>query len=297
MKAVWIAVLLAAVAAPLWAAEPFDVAITVDDLPVHGKLPPGMTWLGIADAHLKTFKAHGVPEAFGFVNAVKLIDSAENAAVLDAWRSAGHPLGNHTYSHMNLEHAPSLEAWKADVVAGEPAVFNRMAGADWRVLRLAFLNAGENRRENAFAFLRDRGYRIADVSVSFSDWAYTDTYARCVAKGDNAAIAAMKSHYLERVDDAIARMKQDSKQVYGRIIPQVLLTHMGGWSAVTLPEVMKRLDAAGARYVSLAQVHTDPAYAQAGGGSIIARTAKLKGITLPPDTVYATQLDLNTLCI
>lgn len=296
MKAVWIAALQIAIAAPLWAAEPFDVAITVDDLPVHGKLPPGMSWLGIAETHLKTFKAHGVPEAFGFVNAAKLVNGGESAAVLDAWRAAGYPLGNHTYSHMNLEHAPSLAAWKADVVAGEPAVLSRMGGADWRFLRLAFLNAGENRRDSAFAFLRERGYRIADVSVSFSDWAYTDAYARCVAKGDNIAIAAMKTHYLERVDDAIARMKQDSKQVYGRIIPQVLLTHMGGWSAVTLPDVMARLDAAGARYVSLAQVQTDPAYAQPGGGSVITRTAKLKGISLPPDAEPAMQLDLNTLC-
>ena len=55
------------------------------------------------------------------------------------------------------------------------------------------------------------------------------------------------------MDAGIARMKALSERVYGRVIPQVLLTHMGAWSAATLPGVMARLDAAGARYVPLAQ--------------------------------------------
>lgn len=263
------------------AGDTFEIAITVDDLPSHGLLPPGMTRLGIAESHLETFKMHKVPEAFGFVNAAKLVKEPGSEAVLDAWRKAGHPLGNHSYTHMNLGRAESLEAWQADVIAGEPAVAARMAGADWHYFRYPNLSAGYGERaSDALAFLRARGYRVADVSVAFSDWSYTDAYARCLAKGDNATIDAMKLQYLRDVDRGIARMKADSRKVYGRIIPQVLLTHIGGWSAVTLPEVLARLDAAGARYVTLAQVQRDPAYAEAGGGSLITRAAKAKGISL-----------------
>lgn len=82
----------------------------------------------------------------------------------------------------------------------------------------------------------------------------------------------------------------------------MLLTHLGGWSAVTLPEVMARLDAAGARYVTLAQAQSDPAYAQPGSGSLVARVAKQKGITLNAagdadagEDVPA-GLDVKTLC-
>lgn len=42
-------------------------------------------------------------------------------------------------------------------------------------------------------------------------------------------------------------MKTMSQAVYGRMVPQVLLTHLGAWSAATLPQVMEKLDAAGAR--------------------------------------------------
>jgi peptidoglycan/xylan/chitin deacetylase (PgdA/CDA1 family) len=274
----------------------FDIAITVDDLPVHGPLPRGMSWLGIAETHLKVFKANGVPEAFGFVNASKIARAPDGEAVLDAWRAAGYPLGNHTYSHMNLETAPSLAAWTADAAAGEPAVAARMAGANWRYLRFPFLNAGGERQQEALAYLHAHGYKVADVSVAFSDWVYTDAYARCVAQDDTAAIQAMKAAYLAGVDSAIASMKAQSQQVYGRVIPQVLLTHMGGWSAVMLPEVMARLNAAGARYVTLAQAQSDPAYAVPGGGSVITRTAGLKGISLQDSKPAAPQLDVGKLC-
>ncbi|SFV11668.1 sialate O-acetylesterase [Pseudoduganella namucuonensis] len=277
-------------------AEPFDVAFTIDDLPAHGKLPPGMTWPGIAESHVRTLKAHGVAEAYGFVNAVKLNNAPDGGAALDAWRKAGYPLANHTYTHMSLERAPSMEAWKADVAAGEPAVTSRMAGADWRYLRFPYLNVGEGRKTEAFAYLKERGYRIADVSLSFSDWDYTDAYARCAAKGDTAAIAAMKAHYYARVDSEIARMKADSKRVFGRVIPQVLLTHMGGWSAETLPEVMSRLGTAGARYVTLAQAQADPAYAEPGGGGVIDRVAKQRGIALAVPSPALPALDTKSLC-
>lgn len=296
MKHAWVAAALQiAIAMPGLAADTFDVAVTVDDLPAHGQLPPGTTRLEIAVAQLKTLKAHQVPEAYGFVNARKLVSEPGSEAVLDAWRQAGYPLGNHTYSHMDLDKAPSLEAWQADVVAGEPAVAERMAGADWHYLRYPNLVAGTTRHDAALAYLHGRGYKIADVSLSFSDWAYTDAYARCVAKGDAAAIEAMKLQYLRGVDTGIAEMKADSLRVYGRIIPQVLLTHVGGWSALTLPDVMARLDAAGARYVTLAQAQADPAYQRSGGGSVIDRAAKQQGITLA-HAAPAAALDLNALC-
>lgn len=58
-------------------AEPFDIAITVDDLPVHGELPPGVTRVALAQEHLRILKAHGVPEAYGFVNAGQLAREPE----------------------------------------------------------------------------------------------------------------------------------------------------------------------------------------------------------------------------
>lgn len=273
-------------AAPTPADEGFDLAVTVDDLPVHGALPRGMDWPGIARSYIATLKAHAVPEAWGFVNARRIAEQPASEAALDDWRRAGYPLGNHSASHLGLSQAASLQAWQDDVVAGEAAIAARMRGQDWHVLRYPFLDGGSDpaRHDAAAAWLKGRGYRIADVSISFDDWAYTDTYARCLDKGDRVAIAAMKAAYLKRVDQTIARTRAVSQRVYGRMVPQVLLTHLGAWSAATLPEVMAKLDAAGARYVTLEAAQRDPAYRapspRAGNGMLMERHAQDAGIRL-----------------
>lgn len=290
MKA-WLAALLLAAGT---AHAGFDVAVTVDDLPAHGQLPPGVTRLDVAEAHLRAFRQFGVGEAFGFVNARKA--ESESDPVLIAWRKAGHPLGNHAYSHMNLGRAESLAAWEADVVAGEPLVEKHMQGADWKWFRYPNLSVGDGeRRDAALAFLKSRGYRVADVSLAFSDWDYTDAYARCKAAGNEAAVVAMTAHYLRGVDISIAQALAESKAVYGRTIPLVLLTHVGAFSAVTLPEVLSRLKAAGARFVPLAQAQADPAYGRFGGGSLITREARAQNTKLPA-RVAADVLDVKAMC-
>ena len=283
-------------------ADGFEIAITVDDLPAHGALPQGMTRAGIAQSYIATLKRHGVRQAFGFVNAGLIEHEPRSAGVLTQWRQAGYPLGNHTYSHLNLDRATSLEAWEADVERGEPLVARQMPRGGWRWLRFPNLAGGSDpaRHDGAAAYLAARGYRIADVSMSFSDWAYTDAYARCVAQGNDSAIAAMKADYLQGVDQGIAWMKATSMQVYGRIIPQVLLTHLGGWSAMMLPQVMARLDAAGARYVPLAKAEADPAYAKAqalpGGGDIMERFARANHREMPAITRPTIPANLDTVC-
>ncbi|MDT7838887.1 glycoside hydrolase family 2 TIM barrel-domain containing protein [Aquabacterium sp. OR-4] len=266
------------------AAEPgFDLAFTIDDLPLHGLLPPGVTRLALTQAHLAALREAGVAEAWGFVNAGGLQQEPGSQAVLDAWRQAGHPLGNHSHSHMSLGRAPSLEVWQRDVAEGEPAIAQAMGSAHWQWFRYANLAVGdEGRREAGLRWLHERGYRVADVSLSFSDWAYTDPWARCVARGDAAGQAALRAHYLAVVDAGIARLRADSLAVFGRVIPQVLVTHLGAFSAATLPELLARLRAAGARFVPLAQAQADPAYADAGGGSLLPRMAGARGLALPP---------------
>ncbi|MCG2583944.1 polysaccharide deacetylase family protein [Massilia sp. TS11] len=282
---------------PQAAPPAFEIVITVDDLPAHGPLPPGMSRLGIAEQTLAVLKAHGVPEAWGFVNAKRLTEDPATEQVLLRWRQAGYPLGNHTHSHLNIDRAPSQRAWEADVEAGEGAIARHMPGDSWRVFRYPNLNVGSvaERRAAAQAYLRAKGYRIADVSVAFSDWDYTDAYARCLARGDQASIAQMTRAYLANVDAGILRMRAMSQRVYGRQIPQVLLTHLGGFSAITLDAVLSKLDAAGARYITLAQAQRDPAYAEAGGGSVMSRAAQaqssdLSGLPTVPDSSAARQM-------
>src|SRR6185295_6186193 len=49
-----------------------QVALTFDDLPSHGPLPPGMTRVDVAKSILGTLRARHAPPVYGFINARQL---------------------------------------------------------------------------------------------------------------------------------------------------------------------------------------------------------------------------------
>src|SRR5689334_9795323 len=93
--------LLAVAAVAVCAAAPApQIAVTIDDLPVHAPYPPGITPLAANLQMIAALKAQHVPVT-AFVNAVNVKD-ADTMAALRAWRGAGFVLGNHTWSHPHL---------------------------------------------------------------------------------------------------------------------------------------------------------------------------------------------------
>ena len=64
------------------------VAITFDDLPLNGDLPPGVTRVQIARDTLAVLKEWHVPASYGFVNAKKLEGNPDAAEALKIWASA-----------------------------------------------------------------------------------------------------------------------------------------------------------------------------------------------------------------
>ena len=98
------------------------MAITVDDLPAHGALPPGTTRLAIAERMIRVLKQHAVPGAYGFLNAGQIDTSPEHGDIVKAWVRAGFNLGNHTYSHMDINRVPVARLFSfLSPIAGEGA--------------------------------------------------------------------------------------------------------------------------------------------------------------------------------
>jgi len=216
------------------------IAVTFDDLPAHSLLPPGETRLRIAAKILAALREAHVPEAYGFVNGLPLDEHPEDSSVLQAWRTAGYPLGNHGWSHMDLnQHQP--EAFEADVDRNEAVLRKWMNDGDWHWFRYPFLSEGDTPDKGATVrtFLHDRGYKIAGVTMSFSDYRWNEPYARCRAKGDQKAIATLENSYLAAAEESIGYYQRLSRTLYGRDIPYVLLMHIGAFDAEMLPRLLK----------------------------------------------------------
>lgn len=235
-----------------------QIALTFDDLPAHDPLPPGETHLATNKAILKALADARAP-ATGFVNGARTGSEPATSEVLAAWRAAGHPLGNHTWSHRRLT-AADATAFEAEIIRNEALL--KPLGEGWRWFRYPFLAEGETPevRARARGFLAGRGYRVASVTLDFGDWAYNGAYARCRAKGDAAAINALEKRFLAGASDSLDRARALSRQLYGRDIPYVLLMHVGAFDARMAPRLLDLYRNKGVSFVSLEQAQADPFY-------------------------------------
>jgi peptidoglycan/xylan/chitin deacetylase (PgdA/CDA1 family) len=243
------------------AAHAQQIAFTWDDLPAHSALPPGETRVEIGRKLIAAMKDAHLPPVYGFVNGVRTEEEPLSTPMLKEWRSAGLPLGNHTWSHMNLNQH-SLAEWEADTLKNEALLKSYMGNEDWHWLRYPNLAEGDTpeKREGARKFLAEHGYKIAGVTMSFGDYLYNDPYARCVTKNDTAGIAQLEASYLAAADATIDYSRAMSKALYGRDIPYVLLMHVGALDARMLPRLLKLYRDKGFSFVSLQDAEKDPFY-------------------------------------
>jgi peptidoglycan-N-acetylglucosamine deacetylase len=275
-----------------------EVAITVDDLPSHGTLPPGMTRADVAKSILQTLKKYRAPKVYGFVNAKKLEQHPEEMEVLRLWRAAGYPLGNHTYAHLGLN-ASTAGEFDQNVAADEGTLKRLMGRADWRWFRYPFLWEGDTleKRHTVREYLKDHKYHIAQVTIDFEDYLWNGPYARCVEKNDGTGIEWLKSSYMSTATAYIALDREMAKLVYGHDIRHVLLMHIGGFETVMLPWLLDFLKKQGFRFVTLPEAEKDPAYksdpdiALKDGGTLLEQMMEAKRIKFPANSKPYEQLE------
>jgi peptidoglycan/xylan/chitin deacetylase (PgdA/CDA1 family) len=248
------------------------VAVTFDDLPAT---PAGAVAADTASLEditrslLTAVRQHDVP-AIGFVNERKLFavsapaeDVERRIGLLRTWLDAGLELGNHTYSHPDLNTIP-LDRFQADVLRGETVTraLLKERGRAPRFFRHPFLHVGadlETRR--AFeAFLTRHGYTVAPVTIDNDEFVYAAAYAGALRRGDRAAARRITEDYLRYMDEVFSFFEDVSRRTIGREIAQVLLLHANSLNADQFGAVAEAIVRRGYRFVTLAEALEDPVY-------------------------------------
>ena len=273
------------------------LAITVDDLPLHGPLPARTDELEVAKQMIAALKAAGAKDVYGFFNGNWTVRQPRTAAVLSAWRGAGFPLANHGWSHRSVDEATAAE-YEQEIARNEPLLERLGSRTDWRWFRYPYLHEGQNvaKRDAVRSILARRGYRIASVTMDFSDWQWAAPYARCRDSGDEASIAQLEALYLAAARENAHFSRALSQGVYGRDIPYVLLVHVGAFSARMMPRLLALYREMGFQFVSLPQAEADPAYAADLAPAPGSRATNLEDLAAnkrvqSPRTDYAARLE------
>jgi hypothetical protein len=243
------------------AAADRQVAITFDDLPRGGD--GGSRSLAdiraLTERLLRPFHDQKLP-VIGFVNEGRQVDFGPGGLrqILNLWLDFGADLGNHSYSHLNINDGTSIEEYNADILKGEPIVRAALAshGRTLRYYRHPFLHTGPTPeiRKQMQQFLDSHGYRVAPVTIDNSDFEYAALYTNPKYR------SRVRQEYVPYMESVVAFFEKRSAEVVGREFPQILLVHASEMNADLIGDLLAMFRRRGYGFVSLDQALSDPAY-------------------------------------
>lgn len=273
----WICAGLPAHAASAAATTDRRIAVTIDDLPwarLDGITPPDLQ--ARHERLIAALKQATVP-GVGFVNENKLeVDGKvdpQRLAMLEDWLDAGYELGNHTYSHADINEV-GVDAFEKEILDGErqlrPLLAERGQAPRW--FRHPYLRAGRTAEEkaNVASFLEAHGYRIAPVTVDNGEWVWAFAYANVMnAQPDSPEredlLSRLRLGYVPYMLNKLEYYEAQSIQLLGYALPQVWLMHANELNADCFATLVEATRRRGYRFVSLEEALRDPAYSHADG--------------------------------
>lgn len=278
-----ILVLCAAMLAMPAFAQQRQVAITIDDLPRGGDAGPRdlPALRAMTTKLMAPFREQKIP-VIGFVNAGRFDGTAAGLReILEIWLDAGADLGNHSWSHPDINNTP-LQQYTADIVKGEPPVREALSarGRKLTFYRHPYLHVGATAEDKRGLqqFLDHNGYRVAPVTLDNADYMYARLY------GNPQYRARVRAEYVPYMESVVEFFEKRSVEVVGREFPQVLLIHANQLNADLMPELLTMFRRRGYAFVTLDEALRDPAYrlpedyVGRGGFSWIHRWSRARGM-------------------
>src|SRR5580693_6267616 len=243
-----------------------QVAVTIDDLPAGmADRLPAADITALTTKLLTTLRDQKIP-VVGFVNERKLYQPGqvdERIKVLQMWLDYGFELGNHTFKHASLNQV-GLKAWEDQVIQGE-SVTRILLGQHkmkLRYFRHPYLDTGRDlqTRREAEAFLVERGYRIAPVTLDAWDWMFATVYDDAKKRGDTALQQEVVRSYLAYTTEVFSYFEKLSRDLVGYEPNQILLMHANQLEAEHIGEVLDLIRKRGYRFITLENALGDSVY-------------------------------------
>lgn len=260
------AALLIALGAAVSLAQPRSVALTFDDLPIAGEggAANAEEAARINHAILAALARHHAPAvAFVIEQGVERIGVVPGRAILREWLEQGHELGNHTFSHPDLN-ALTVEQFRGEVIRGEASIGPLLGerGRHPRYLRFPYNHSGDTREKHdaVAAFLAERGYTVAVCTIDNMDWEFARAYDVALDRADRDTAQKLEAAYLRYTAEEIDYYSGLHKKIFGREIPYVMLQHANRLNAAVMDQILHLFEEREYRFVTLEKAQSDAAY-------------------------------------
>jgi peptidoglycan-N-acetylglucosamine deacetylase len=243
------------------------VAVTVDDLPYAGAEAGSASDTTAAKEInrklLSALRRHRAPVT-GFVvqKSVEELGLEAGTKILREWTKGEFDLGNHTYSHPDINELTPAQI-EDEITRGEAGIVPLMkrAGKKVEFFRFPMNHTGDTqlKHEQVMAFLAQRGYRLAPCTIDNSDYLFNTVYLRLLAEHDPAA-QKLRVEYLAYTDSEIDYYAGLNKQVFGYEPPAVMLLHDNRLNADVIEPLLALFEKKQYKFVTLSRAQSDAAY-------------------------------------
>ncbi len=181
--------------------------------------------------------------------------------MLLSWLNAGQLLGNHTYSHLNLDHV-SADEYITDIRKNDPLLKQLMPHKNYHYFRYPFLEEGTNSTKHTMVrqYLDHAGYQVAEVTIDFSDWVWDHAFFRCLRKKNQEKIAWLQQTYLEEAIQSLEIGKILADSLFHRQPKHIFLMHIGAFQAMMLQDLLRTLQNHDVHFITLDEAMSDPIY-------------------------------------
>ena len=247
-----------------------EVAITFDDLPVSGasEIIPSR----IIRQILNTLAKHHITAVYGFMNGNTFQVSPYNSRdiseyhqsythILHEWVSQGHLLGNHTFSHMDLNKVSAGE-YIDDIRDNEVLLKKFMRDKNYKYFRYPYLHEGETqeKRDKIRQFLIAHQYQFAHVTTMPEEYRWNQTYIHLLAKRDQKALELLKNNTVKHCVDMLYFSRSVGTKIFQRDIKYILLLHAQVFTAFILDDILTAYKNHNVKFISLPDALSDEAY-------------------------------------
>ena len=236
-----------------------EIAITMDDFNWQNAV-----YQSASDRNksiLKSLDSHSIKAALFVVG--RNLERDEGRQLLTEWDKSGHLIGNHTYSHQNLNSPDmTVEEYTNDILRAEKVLseFKRFQ----RYFRFPALREGDTvaKRDGVREFLAKANYRVGHVTIDTDDWVITSRLTDRVKSDPSADLKPYRDFYLAHMWDRAQYYDSLSNQVLGRSVKHTILVHYNLLNGLFLDDLISMFKSKGWQLIDAEEAFTDPVFSE-----------------------------------